>query len=96
MDNKHALNSMMLSMLKKSHPEKSFLGRFNLRLKQRGADLRASSSRGAESRGGAEGQDRESWHIAFHGTRPGYIRRMMDTGKLLSKGRLVFARDCDC
>ena len=37
-------------------------------------------------------EDRDLWHIAYHGTNPGWIRRMMDTGKLLTQGEVGLER----
>ncbi|XP_076042886.1 neuralized-like protein 4 isoform X2 [Oratosquilla oratoria] len=34
------------------------------------------------------GENNESWHMAYHGTRPGAIRRMLDKGELLFTGEL--------
>ena len=30
--------------------------------------------------------DHDTWHVAYHGTNPGWVRRMLDTGKLLTQG----------
>ncbi|KAG0729692.1 hypothetical protein GWK47_029831 [Chionoecetes opilio] len=32
------------------------------------------------------GDNNESWHMAYHGTRPGAVRRMLDKGELLFPG----------
>lgn len=34
------------------------------------------------------GDNNESWHMAYHGTRPGAVRRMLDKGELLFSGEL--------
>ncbi|CAL4068604.1 unnamed protein product, partial [Meganyctiphanes norvegica] len=38
--------------------------------------------------GSGVGEHNESWHMAYHGTRPGAIRRMLDKGELLTSGEL--------
>ena len=32
------------------------------------------------------------WHTAYHGTKPGWVRRMLDTGKLLVVGEVGLER----
>ena len=34
----------------------------------------------------------ETWHTAYHGTKPGWVRRMLDTGKLLTQGEVGLER----
>ena len=36
--------------------------------------------------------DGEMWHVAYHGTDPGWVRRMLDTGKLLTKAEIGLER----
>ena len=38
------------------------------------------------------GEEGERWHTAYHGTRPGWVRRMLDTGKLLVVGEVGLER----
>lgn len=35
------------------------------------------------------GDNNESWHMAYHGTRPGAVRRMLDKGELLFSGNCL-------
>ena len=39
------------------------------------------------------GDNNESWHMAYHGTRPGAVRRMLDKGELLFPGEWI---SCVC
>ena len=34
----------------------------------------------------------DTWHVAYHGTNPGWVRRMLDTGKLLTQGEVGLER----
>jgi len=43
-------------------------------------------------RTGNGNEDQESWHVAYHGTNPGWVRRMLDTGKLLAHGEVGLER----
>ena len=52
---------------------------FPLKIRQRGA-----SGRGEE--------EQESWHRAFHGTDAGFVRKIMDRGKLMTQGELGLER----
>ena len=37
-------------------------------------------------------EEGERWHTAYHGTHPGWVRRMLDTGKLLAQGEVGLER----
>ena len=38
------------------------------------------------------GEEGETWHTAYHGTKPGWVRRMLDVGKLLVVGEVGLER----
>ena len=44
------------------------------------------------SQAGGSEESCAMWHVAYHGTQPGWVRKMLDTGKLLTKGEVGLER----